>query len=99
MTLMIGEDPALSEAEIDEYEAVISCLGDDAELLRCDNLECEIAANMDAAADRLEKLRGLRHDAMRALVAWDGTVLPKAHDSLMQERMECLRSALADIWV
>ena len=38
----------------------------------------------------------LRHDAMRALVAWDGTVLPKAHDGLMQERMESLRAALAD---
>ena len=37
----------------------------------------------------------LRHEAMRALVAWDGTVLPKAHDGLMQERMECLREALA----
>jgi hypothetical protein len=37
----------------------------------------------------------LRHEAMRALVAWDGTVLPKAHDELMQERMESLRAALA----
>ena len=37
----------------------------------------------------------LRHEAMRALVAWDGTVLPKAHDGLMQERMESLRAALA----
>ena len=36
----------------------------------------------------------LRHEAMRALVAWDGTVLPKAHDGMMQERMECLREAL-----
>ena len=36
----------------------------------------------------------LRHEVMRALVAWDGTVLPKAHDGLMQERMECLREAL-----
>jgi hypothetical protein len=37
----------------------------------------------------------LRHEATRALVAWDGTVLPKAHDGLMQERMESLRAALA----
>ena len=36
----------------------------------------------------------VRHAALRALVAWDGTVLPKAHDGLMQERMESLRAAL-----
>lgn len=36
----------------------------------------------------------LRHQALRALIAWDGTTLPKAHDGLMQERMECLRAAL-----
>ena len=36
----------------------------------------------------------VRHTALRALVAWDGTVLPKAHDGLMQERMESLRAAL-----
>ena len=40
-------------------------------------------------------IANLRHEAMRALVAWDGTVLPKSHDGLMQERMECLRAALA----
>ena len=45
----------------------------------------------------LERMRELRHDAMRALAAWDGTVLPKAHDGMMQERMECLRASLADI--
>jgi hypothetical protein len=155
MTVLIDEDPALPEAEIDECEAVIACLGDDAALLRRENPDCEIAANMDAAADMLEKLRAteegakeafghvvqdkrdleaeckrlrellagthaqirsfymgtpearlaaalkqrdeLRHEATRALVAWDGTVLPKAHDGLMQERMECLRAALADL--
>lgn len=36
----------------------------------------------------------VRHAALRALVAWDGTVLPKAHDGLMQERMESLRTAI-----
>lgn len=59
MTVMIVEDPALPDAEIDEHEAVIACLGDDAALLRRDNPDCEIAANMDAAADMLEKLREL----------------------------------------
>lgn len=43
---------------------------------------------------QLTTLAELRHEATRALVAWDGTVLPKAHDGLMQERMECLRAAL-----
>ena len=39
----------------------------------------------------------LRICALRALIAWDGTVLPKAHDGLMQERMEDLRAALAGL--
>ena len=36
----------------------------------------------------------LRICARRVLIAWDGTVLPKSRDSLMQERMEDLRVAL-----
>lgn len=36
----------------------------------------------------------LRHEATRALVAWDGTVLPKGHDAVLQERMEGLRTVL-----
>ena len=38
----------------------------------------------------------LRICARRVLIAWDGTVLPKAHDGLLQERMEDLRAAIAD---
>jgi len=53
----------------DECEAVIACLGDDAALLRGCDPDCEIAANMDAAADRLEKLREFRHEAVLALQA------------------------------
>lgn len=54
------------------------------------------AATAEAKILTLElALSELRHDAMRTLVAWDGTVLPKAHDGLMQERMESLRAALA----
>lgn len=53
----------------DECEAVIACLGDDAALLRNDNLDCEIAANMDTAAGMMEKLREFRHEAVRALQA------------------------------
>jgi len=34
--------------------------------------------------------------AIRVLDAWDTTVLPKSNDGMMQERMECLREALAD---
>ena len=62
MTVMDNEDPALPEAAIDECEAVIACLGDDAALLRHDNPHCEIAANMDAAAGMLEKMRRALHD-------------------------------------
>lgn len=56
------------------------------------------AATAEAKILSLElALSDLRHEAMRALVAWDGTVLPKAHDGLMQERMESLRAALAGL--
>ena len=36
----------------------------------------------------------LRICARRVLIAWDGTVLPKSRDPLMQERMGDLRSSL-----
>lgn len=36
----------------------------------------------------------LRNEVLRVLVAWDGTVLPKSHDTVLQERMESLRAAL-----
>ena len=39
----------------------------------------------------------LRHEARRVLAAWEGTVLPKAHDGVMQERMESLRAVLAGL--
>ena len=38
----------------------------------------------------------LRICATRAIIAWDGTVLPRAHDGLLQDRMEDLRAAIAD---
>ena len=67
MTVMDTEDPALP-GDIDEVEAVVACLGDDAALLRQQNPECEIAANMEAAAQLLEKLRaGNAEMAQRAL--------------------------------
>ena len=66
MTVLIDEDPALPEAEIDELEAVIACLGDDAALLRRENPYCEMAANMDEAADMLEKLRATEEGAKEA---------------------------------
>ena len=66
MTVIDNEDPALPEAEIDECEAVIACLGYDASLLRRNNPDCEIAANMDAAADMLEKLRAWQEKAFQA---------------------------------
>lgn len=64
MTVMNGEDPALPD-DVDAAETLIACLSDDAELLRRANPECEIAANMEAAADMIEALRateiGARH--------------------------------------
>ena len=38
--------------------------------------------------------RPLFDAAVRALEAWDSTVLPRSHDGMMQERMEELRAAL-----
>ena len=72
MTVMSHEDPALPEAEIDECEAVIACLGDDAALLRRDNPYCEIAANMEAAATLLQKvLADFNKSERRAIVFGD----------------------------
>lgn len=65
MTVMDNEDPALPD-DIDEAEAVIACLGDDAAKLREANAECEIAANMEAAATMLEKLRATEIGAREA---------------------------------
>ena len=59
MTVMDNEDPATPE-DIDEAAAVIACLGDDAALLRATNPECEIAANMEAAATMLEQYHAER---------------------------------------
>lgn len=42
-----------SESDREELEAVIACLGDDAATLRDQNPECEMAANMDRAAEML----------------------------------------------
>lgn len=39
-------------------EAIVACLGDDAAHLRLENPECEMAANMDAAARLIEQLLG-----------------------------------------
>ena len=58
-----------SEAALrdEEAEAVIACLGDDAAKLRETNPECEIAANMEAAATLLEALRAEVADLSMAL--------------------------------
>lgn len=48
----------------------------------------EVPHYVEAAAAHLGRVR---RAAQRALDAWDSTVLPKAHDGMMQERMEELR--------
>lgn len=47
----------------------------------------------DTAEARLERAM---QTAARALEAWDGTVLPRSHDGMMQERMEDLRAFLGE---
>ena len=41
-------------------------------------------------------MSALQKAAMRVMEAWDETVMPKARDGMMQERMEELRTALAE---
>lgn len=53
-----------------------------------------VAAVERAAGALAIELAELRHEARRVLASWDGTVLPKARDGLMQERMEDLRALL-----
>lgn len=49
---------------------------------------------LDEADKELARLLSVEAAARRALEAWDTTVLPKSHDGMMQERMECLRADL-----
>lgn len=42
-----------------------------------------------------ERSNEIRRLAIRALCAWDESVLPKSNDGMMQERMEDLRAAIA----
>ena len=46
-------------------------------------------------AVELERSNEIRRLAIRALCAWDESVLPKSNDGMMQERMEDLRAAIA----
>jgi hypothetical protein len=54
-----AERVPLSEAQREEVEAVIACLGDDAAQLREDNPEDERAENMETAATLLELAFGI----------------------------------------
>ena len=65
-------------------------------------VRCQITGSGTGGVKEARKLaaeawneRPLEVDAQRALEAWDSTVLPRSHDGMMQERMECLRAALA----
>lgn len=89
MTVMDNEDPAVPD-EVDEGEALIACLSDDAELLRRANPECEIAANMEAAADMLEKLRAAEIGAAEAF----GVIVNDKH--ALQAECNRLRGLLDD---
>ena len=52
-------------------------------------------AERDALRADAERSNEIRRLAIRALCAWDESVLPKSHDGMMQERMEDLRAAIA----
>lgn len=65
-------------------------------LYRRADLDAAVAACLERDPEAA-KLCILRHDAVRALEAWDSTPLPKAGDGMMQERMEGLRASLADL--
>jgi hypothetical protein len=63
---------------------------------------CNIAGSGQGGVKEARKLAAdewnrqpLFDAAVRALEAWDSTVLPRSHDGMMQERMERLRTALA----
>ncbi len=75
--------------KVDAGEALITCLSDDAELLRRANPECEIAANMEAAADMLEKLRANEEGAKEAF----GAVVQDKRD--LEAECKRLRELLA----
>jgi len=53
------------------------------------------AAIEAAVAAKRERSNEIGRLAIRALCAWDESVLPKSNDGMMQERMEDLRAALA----
>jgi hypothetical protein len=65
-------------------------------------LNDELRAHMQVLSDENDCLRAaarqrhteLSYAAVRALEAWDNTVLPKAHDGIVQERMEAMREVL-----
>lgn len=52
-------------------------------------------AERDALRADAERSNEIRRLAIRALCAWDDSVLPKSNDGMMQERMEDLRAAIA----
>jgi len=78
-----------SEAALrdEEADAVIACLRDDAAKLREDNPECEIAANMEAAAAMLEALRAEVRELGMALHMTESTVAV----AVATERQACVK--------
>lgn len=78
-----------SEAALreEQADAVIACLGDDAQLLRLANQECEIADNMEAAADLIEALRDEVRELSMALHMTESTVAV----AVATERQACVK--------
>ena len=79
----------VSEADINEYAATRRAI------VRAAAETARLRGHLPQP-DAVERERSneIRRLAIRALCAWDESVLPKSNDGMMQERMEDLRAAL-----
>jgi len=60
----------------------------------CPEVISDLRSALEPDAVERERSNEIRRLAIRALCAWDESVLPKSNDGMMQERMEDLRAAL-----
>lgn len=78
-----------SEAALREEaaDAVVACLGDDAQMLRLANPECEIAGNMEDAANLIESLRAEVAELSMALHMHESFIAM----AIATERQDCVK--------
>jgi hypothetical protein len=79
---------------------VNACVGIGTEQLEKYGSHAIVTGNTLVLGDNLKnaekQLDELLKSSSRAIEAWDATVLPVSNDGMMQERMETLRSAIAN---